>query len=528
MNTDQFKDNIFKKLQDGFGIALVVLVIYYAITLEIDRSKYTIVFLGLSYALILLKNIGGSRFQYRQRRPSMVIGSFGLISVFLAASAYLYWQYVPLFSERAGAYNSTDVLAAAAIFIPLFFIIWSEGGSALFVLICLFTFYFLYGNLFPGIFEHSGFSIRRTLEETILGFDGVYGVVLLTISTWVSIFLIYAGIIQGFGTLETIVKGCTLIFSRKKILIPQIPVVVSLIFGTFSGAATANVAGTGSFTIKIMKRFGLTSRLAAAIESVASSGGQIMPPLMGATAFLIASFLGVSYLYVVAIGFIPALLFYTALAFSVYLRTARVIDANTVVVEDAIFTKQDWLELLPLLLSLLVLFIRLILLVPMMAACIESIEVLIFAQFLHEVFRDRHTKTFWAIAHAFIRSLFTGICRTAPSVASIGIVGACMGLIVRVLTATGLGPKLSAGIVDISGGSLPLLLLLTMLLTLLFGMAVSTIAVYILTTFVCGAGFRRFGHSHDRHAFHDFLPGQYVLYHTPGSACRTGGRRHRW
>ena len=489
MNNHSAKGKLFTFLQDAVSTILVLLVVYFAVTLGIERGKYAIIFLGLSYTLIILKNIRSGSF-LRLHGNALMTAGICFIGLFLVATVYLYAEYVPLLSDRAGAYDPMDVIAGAAIFVPLFFILWSEGGTSLFIIICLFILYFLYGNLCPGIFEHSGFSIMRVVEETILGFEGVYGIVLLTISTWVAIFLVYAGIIQGFGTLETIVKGFTLIFSKRQIFIPQIPVVTSLIFGSFSGAATANVAGTGSFTISIMKRFGLSSKNAAAIESVASSGGQVMPPLMGATAFLMASFLGVTYLHIVVVGIMPAMLFYLTLSFSVYLRTARHIDVQSAVdLENISWAKKDWFELLPLIVSLAVLFIRLVLLVPMMKACIESISVFLVSQFIFEVLVYRGEKSFGAIFKGFFQELMAGIKKTAPGVASIGIIGAGMGLIVRVLTVTGLGPKLSSEMVDLSMGSLPFLLVLTMALCIVFGMAVSTIAVYILTTFVVAPAF---------------------------------------
>lgn len=482
-----------KRWMDAASIAFVVLVLWFAYTLGVERGKYAVLFLGISFTISVLKVLIAGRFLGVRGKP-LIAGGVTVIGIFLAATVYLFWEYIPLLADRAGDYTTLDVFVGAIIVLPLFLIMWKEGGVALFGLTILFLLYFYLGNLFPGIFHHSGFSVRRIIEESILGFDGVYGIVLLTVSTWVAIFLIYAGIIRGFGSLDTIVKGCTILFSKKRKLIPQIPVVASLIFGSFSGAATANVAGTGSFTISIMKKFGLPPRLAGAIESVASSGGQIMPPLMGATAFLMASFLGVSYLHIVAIGFLPALLFYMTLAFSVYCRTAEYVSGNEAsFVEIESWSKEDWLKLAPLALSVGVLFVRLALLTPMMTACIEGIFVYILTQFIYELAANLREKRAVTICVDFMSSLLKGVKGCAPAAAGIGLIGASMGLIVRVLTVTGLGPKLSSELVDISHGSLPLLLFLTLILCILFGMAVSTIAVYVLTTFVAAPALLEMG-----------------------------------
>ncbi|MBN2059527.1 MAG: TRAP transporter fused permease subunit [Deltaproteobacteria bacterium] len=493
MNSPNDKGTLINIWLDIACLALVLLVLWFAFTLGIERGRYAILFLGISFAISVLNILSEEDFLGIKGKWLNISGGF-LIVIFLAATGYLYFQYIEMLMYRAGAYTCLDVMVGAIIILSLFLLIWKGGGAALFILILLFLLYFYFGNYFPGIFGHAGYSVKRIIEETVLGFDGVYGIVMLTVSTWVAIFLIYAGIIQGFGTLSVIVKGCTIIFSRKRKLIPQVPVLASLIFGSFSGAATANVAGTGSFTISIMKRFGLPSTMAGAIESVASSGGQIMPPLMGATAFLMASFLGVSYLHIVAIGFLPALLFYLTLAFSVHFQTREYLDEKTgIFLEKEIWSKWDWLKLFPLVLSVVVLFTRLILMTPMMRACIEGIAVFIIAQLIHDLSVNPEKKQIGGLLRDFVLCLLNGIRKCAPGAAEIGLVGASMGLIVRVLTSTGLGPKLSAEMVEISHGSLPLLLLLTMILCIIFGMAVSTIAVYVLTVFIAAPALHEMG-----------------------------------
>ncbi len=493
MNDREDKGKVIRLSLDVACVALVLLVLWFAFTLGVERGRYAILFLGISFVISALRVLVHGRF-LGIKGGWLVAPGLLFIGIFIAATAYLYFQYIDMLTDRAGAYTGVDVLVGAGIVAALFLLIWKEGGVALFGLILLFLFYFYSGNHFPGILEHSGFSVRRIIEESILGFEGVYGIVLLTVSTWVAIFLIYAGIIRGFGSLDTIVKGCTIVFSRRRSFIPQIPVAASLIFGSFSGSATANVAGTGSFTITIMKRFGIPPLQAGAIESVASSGGQIMPPLMGATAFLIASFLGVSYLHIVVVGFLPAFLFYLALAFSVYWRTAGHVslDSTAFIKEDA-WSKEDWIKLLPLILSVGVLFTRLTLLTPMMRACIEGVFVFVIAQLFYELTANLRKKSVLKIFADFGVCLFNGVKGCAPPAASIGLIGAAMGFIVRVLTVTGLGPKLSEELVDISHGILPLLLFFILILCILFGMAVSTIAVYVLTTFVAAPALKEMG-----------------------------------
>jgi TRAP-type uncharacterized transport system fused permease subunit len=194
------------------------------------------------------------------------------------------------------------------------------------------------------------------------------------------------------------------------------------------------------------------------------------------------------------VGFLPAILFYATLAFSVYWRTAEHVTGDvTAFVETGTWSREDWAKLFPLILSVGVLFTRLVLLIPMMQSCMEGIFVFLVTQFIYELKANLGKEPVPKICLDFGRSLLNGIRSCAPSAASIGIIGACMGLIVRVLTVTGLGPKLSSELVDISQGILPLMLFLILLLCLIFGMAVATLAVYVLTTFVAAPALQEMG-----------------------------------
>jgi TRAP transporter 4TM/12TM fusion protein len=288
-------------------------------------------------------------------------------------------------------------------------------------------------------------------------------------------------------------KLCVRFARKRKWALAQMPVITSTIFGMFSGAAAANVAGTGSFTIPLLKRFGFPAPFAGAIESVASTGGQVMPPIMGATAFLMAALLGVSYGKIMLVGFIPALIFYFTVAFSVHLLSKRYLNipvqGDEVLGEDDVVTRKDIFKLMPMAVSLVVLLsAATYFLVPLMRAALYGIITLFVFEIVYLLVTSRST-----ILRAFFTGILRGVNQAALPAASIGVVGAAMGIIIKSMTVTALAPKLSFLMLDLAGGSLPVLVFLILLVSLIFGGIVATLAVYILVVFLAASALQEFG-----------------------------------
>jgi TRAP transporter 4TM/12TM fusion protein len=356
-------------------------------------------------------------------------------------------------------------------------------------LIAFSIFYMFFGNIFPGILRHGGFTLKEFLEVQILSLSdsGLLGAATQVVATWVSIFIIYAGIMQGFGVFETIFKGSLILTRNRSILIPQLAVLSSLFFGSVSGAASANVGATGSFTIPLMKKFGMPPYVAGAIEAVASTGGQVMPPIMGSTAFLMASFLGVSYGEVMIHGFIPALLFYGVFAYSVYLVSQTYIASQDIGSDIEIekqlmevkFTVHDFVNLIPLLLSIATICISLVIIqLEILQAALYGILTFLLFQIVVEFFNRKKVSTFYEILKKFTKGAIIG----SMTAADIGVMVAGMSLLLKALTATSLAPKISYLMVDVAGNSIFLLMILTWIVCFVFGMAVSTLIVYLLVS----------------------------------------------
>ncbi|MDO8568753.1 MAG: TRAP transporter large permease subunit, partial [Dehalococcoidales bacterium] len=310
--------------------------------------------------------------------------------------------------------------------------------------------------------------------------------------TLVIIFLIFSGMVQELGGLPYIINLSRRLTSRFTWGLTQIPVIASLFFGTFSGSAAANAAGVGVVTIPMMKKVGLSPHLAAAIEAVASSGGQIMPPVMGVAAFLMSQFLGIPYIRIVFMGFPPAIIFYVCTAFAVYLQTRDLLGkTHGSARQDDVSKDFHITDGVSLAIALgVLLFALAYLLSSVLVAGVWMIISYIITWFIFTQARNRFSLS------GLVRSLkspFTGLLTGAGQV--VGIIGllCTMGIAAKMLVASGLTQKLSYLMVDLSGGHLPLLLLLIFVVGIVLGMAVSTAVVYIVVVLLAAPALMQFG-----------------------------------
>ena len=189
------------------------------------------------------------------------------------------------------------------------------------VLICIF--YARFGEIMPGIIMHVDFDFERITNLLYMGTDGLYGMIARVSFSYIALFIIYAQFLHTSGGGEFFLELSHALFGAIRGGPAKVAVGASCLFGSISGSAVANVAGTGAVTIPLMKRTGYPSAFAGAIEAAASTGGQFMPPIMGASAFLVADFLGVDYVDVALAAFIPAVLYYLALYVMIDLRAVR-------------------------------------------------------------------------------------------------------------------------------------------------------------------------------------------------------------
>jgi TRAP transporter 4TM/12TM fusion protein len=471
-------------------LALVGWVFWYSFQPIIEIQLMSIVFLHLCIIALAVRSWYVRNFG--------IFGTKGIINkilcvifsiLSLVVMYYFVSEYHQLTYWRAGAPNKTDIILGGIAMLLVIETARKDTGYWIPLLAIAFLLYGYFGRDLPGILQHIGLGVERLIEvcSVELGI-GIYGMLTGIAATWIAAFVVLAGFAIGFGALDAIIRFAKYIAARWVYGIPQTGVIASMFFGMCSGSAPANVAGTGSFTIPLNKSIGVPPKFAGAIEAVASSGGLIMPPVMGAAAFLIAAYLGKSYWYVVLIAFTPAVIFYTTTALSVYYLSRQYLKGTVVKLErdplPVIFR-----DLSPLLAAIVVLLVYLSQLYDPLIAASRSVLTLMAASFTLYVFKFYRGGGLRRILSEFARGLIDGIVKGAEIAATTAAMLATIMVIVSVLNVSGLGVKLSMGLVYLAAGSLGLLCLYSAIVCIVFGFGVSATAAYLLTIIIAAPAF---------------------------------------
>jgi TRAP transporter 4TM/12TM fusion protein len=245
------------------------------------------------------------------------------VGVSIVVAVYIHVEYFEIGTVRAGIYSTTD-LAVGGAMVVLIMEYTRKRYMPLFILNILLILYAVYGWLVPGMFFHPGLSWTRTVSAMSVEMaTGVFSRLPQLALTLIGSFILVLSALRAFGCVDSILKGASQVAARSPHALPQAAVLGSTCVGAVSGSGAANAITTGSATIPAMIGAGMPRVTAAAIETASSLGGQLMPPIMGISAFLMAEFLGVSYFDVVARGYAPALIYFVAVAVSVYLLSTR-------------------------------------------------------------------------------------------------------------------------------------------------------------------------------------------------------------
>jgi TRAP transporter 4TM/12TM fusion protein len=381
--------------------------------------------------------------------------------------------------------GSLQFVAAAALLLVTLEMARRAIGWPLPTVAALALVYGLFGEHLPGEFGHPGLPLGSFLGTLTIAEGGLWGKLTGVSVNIVAIFVIFGAVLnageagQGFMNLATAAAG------RLKGGAAKVSVISSALFGSISGSASANVASTGAITLPAMSRLGYPLRLAGAVEAVASSGGQIMPPLMGAGAFVMVELTGVPYTGIMAAALLPALLYFGTVWFGINGFAAR-FDLRSLKAEDHPDTRTVVVTALFFLVPFAVLLERMLHAgyTPQFAACVASIAGFALL-FLDGDLGFSASRTLKRITDTCIAS-----GRQISVIASIIL---CAGIIIGVLGMTGLGVKVTSLIISASGDMLWPALVLTALACLVLGMEVPTTAAYVICVAVAGPALQQLG-----------------------------------
>ena len=341
------------------------------------------------------------------------------------------------------------------------------SGNGLVAVITIAIIYALFGNYFPGWFRFKGFSLETFAELTVLGTEGLYGVTASSITSFVFYFVAFGAIFSAFGGGKIFIDLAMRVTGRMVGGPAKSAIVASALFGTISGSAIANVTSTGVLTIPLMKRAGYTPEQAAATEAIASTGGQLMPPIMGVAAFIMADLLGVPYLTVALAGTIPAIAFYFALYLNIDLL-ARKKQIHGISEAELNMDTDPLMPRFHLLLGPILLLFALVMdYSAPMSALVGSAAALL------SPFLSRKT---WYKPIDFYRA-FSAI---GKQMADVSIAVSAIGIIIVVAIQSGIAIKFVTLLAELGQDSLYLSLFLVILGCLILGMGLPTTAAYVI------------------------------------------------
>jgi TRAP transporter 4TM/12TM fusion protein len=473
---DQFRKCIMGKTNQGERWAAKLLrLVVYLLTLTIGVIQlYTlsfgvmsemsrrVIFWTLMTVILLILNPSG-----KKKWGSLgVAWDISCISAAAISGFHIYWNWMRI-AEAGGETTFADAVFA---FIALIVVLESTRRVVGWILVSIpliLIVYSLYGASLPDILAHRGYGLSRVVTYLYKSTEGIFGIPTSVAATYVIVFVTFGAFLDNFGAGKVFVN---LAFSATKFTRggpAKAAVVASALLGTISGSSTGNVVTTGTFTIPLMKKAGYPPEFAGGVEAAASLGGMIMPPVMGAAAFLMAEITGIPYAHIALAAAIPAFLYFLGVYSVIDFRTRRqrIQDATSAGAIQP-FDRKKWYLFIPLL-------VLIYCLIEQMSAPKAAIQAILSIIALSVVFGGDTLKRNLV---AILASIDSGVRRTVP------VAGACFcaGLIVGLVSLTGLGSRITDIILALSHESILVTLALTALVALVLSMGLPTTAVYII------------------------------------------------
>ena len=432
----------------------------------------------LGFVLILIFFL----YPISKRHPQRFI-TLDVILAFLSAIVAL---YILLFEEelhleRASVPILRDYLFAALALILLLYGTYRAVGWFIPTLSLVFIFYALFlGNIIPGTFHYRGVVVTRFLYRMYLTDEGIFGIVCTVSSTYVILFILFGAFLLKSGAGDFIIKLAQAVAGHRVGGPAKIAVVASGFMGSISGSAVANTVATGSFTIPLMKKVGYRSHFAGGVEAAASTGGQLMPPIMGAGAFIMAQWTGISYLKIIAVATIPAIMYFASVAFFVHIEALkqRIIPTPKETLPKLSDVLKEGFQFTIPVIILVVLLLRGY--TPTYAACVGIGSIIVVSWF------KRNTRM-------GIKDILDALYMGARNTISTAAILICVGIIIGVVAITGVAITFSGVVMELSHGILFLAIILVMLASLVLGMGLPVTASYIMLAVLAGPALTQMG-----------------------------------
>ncbi len=480
--------SVFHFYTAGFGIL---------VTFE-QRSVHMAFLMGMAFIMYPL--LSGQK----ERVPwyDVLLAVLAIVSML-----YIYTNHTEIV-RRAGRPEMMDLIMGGLAIILVLEATRRTINLALPLIAVIFIAYAFLGPYMPGPLAHRGYSLTRLIGHQYLTTEGIFGIPIGVSATFVYLFVLFGAVLEQSGIGNYLIKAVFAALGHQRGGPAKAAVVTSGLMGMISGSSIANTVTTGSFTIPMMKKMGFSSEVAGGVESAASTNGQFLPPIMGAAAFIMIEFTGYSYVHIISAAFLPAVLAYVAIFGMVHIESIKLGISG--------ISREEKAPLLPTLLRGIYFLIPIIILVYLLVivratpfrAAYESIWAAIVVSLIVKIFlyywcrrmdwtpesnvsegdlpidptRESRGGLFSVkeVNTAFWKELGESFAEGAKKMVTVAMACACAGIIIGVVTLTGLGLRMSSLLIQVGRGSIFLTLLLTVFASILLGMGIPTTAKYVM------------------------------------------------
>ena len=399
----------------------------------------------------------------RRRRRLMPVWDIALIAAAILSYGYLFMRYDAI--ARTGRLNSTDVWVGVVCLVVAFEAARRASGNLAIIALIFLSYFAVWGRYIPGTFGTSAFTLKRVIKALVWDTNGVLGTGAGVSATYIFVFVLFGAFLKYSGFSQFINDIALTLVGQTPGGPAKVAVIASALMGMINGSAIANVATTGTITIPLMKKTGYKKDFAAAVEAVASTGGQFTPPIMGAVGFVMAEFMCVSYTKVMLAAAIPAFLYYLSLLYSVHLEAKRLGLSKENIPQAGKVLRERGHLLIPLVVLLALMFIGY---TPLFAAIIAIFVTIPVSWIRKETRMDLET---------IVRATVEG----SRSAIGVGISCIIIGVIIGSVNMTSLGLNFGNLILRVVGdGHLFLGGLMVMIMSIILGMGVPGVAAYVI------------------------------------------------
>ncbi len=473
-NTMQYT-TFMAKVVSALAIAFSVFQLYTAIFGVLDAQLQRAVHLGFGLALSYLLYPALDSWSRQTIHPLDVI----LAVLGAAAPAYIVYEYQNLVL-RAAMPTELDIVVGVTGILLVIEAARRVVGIPMVCVVLAFLAYAFAGPYMPGVLAHRGLTVNQLVSHLYYTTEGIFGIPLGVSSTFIFLFILFGAYLESTGLGKFFIDAANAIAGWASGGPAKVAVLSSGLMGTVSGSSVANVVGTGSLTIPMMKKLGYHKNFAGAVEAAASTGGQLMPPVMGAAAFLMAEFVGVPYIEIVQAAIIPAFLYFMGVWLGVHFEAKRSnlkgIPRDQLPRLGTLLRERGHLAL-----PLIVIVYLLVSGYTPMRAALVAIFLSILVSSLRKSTRMKPME------------ILLGLEIGARNVLGVLVACAAAGIVIGVVTKTGVGLKLASGLLEFSGGMLLPSMFFTMITAIVLGMGVPTTANYVITSTIAAPALIQLG-----------------------------------